>query len=322
MKNLLRNTIALLLLGAAFLLFQNQLKSFYFSIRDKFFPCEFPIKYSIDDFDNRFGLSREEFLNSIEKAENIWEKAVHKNLFSYDPKGILKINLIYDDRQEITEKLTDLDFKIQSDKDYYDNLISRYENLKKDYSLEKTELQTDIVSFQNRQTEYEKSVTFWNNRGGASKQEFNRLNQELILLNEEVVELNQRQSVLNEKAKEINNLVDELNAFAKKINGKTENYNDLGRELGDEFEEGVYVENGLEKAINIYQFKDENNLVRILVHELGHALSLEHSENPSAIMYRLNAGENLELSKNDILMLKEHCKIDVSSAGIEPAITP
>ena len=45
------------------------------------------------------------------------------------------------------------------------------------------------------------------------------------------------------------------------------------------------------------------------MHELGHALDLEHIDNASAVMYRLNDGINLNLTEDDINLLKAHCGI-------------
>ena len=71
-------------------------------------PCEQSIMYTIGTFDGRFGLSRQTFLSVIKEAETIWEKPVGKDLFAYADDGSLKINLIYDYRQQATSKLKSL----------------------------------------------------------------------------------------------------------------------------------------------------------------------------------------------------------------------
>jgi len=62
------------------------------------------------------------------------------------------------------------------------------------------------------------------------------------------------------------------------------------------------------QSITIYHFDNGEKLVRLLVHELGHALRLPHSENSQAVMYRLNQYDTAELTADDITALKTRCE--------------
>ncbi|MEI8270762.1 MAG: matrixin family metalloprotease, partial [bacterium] len=117
------------------------------------------------------------------------------------------------------------------------------------------------------------------------------------------------QDELNVYVKKINSLVDELNQSASSINSQAVEYNKIGGQLGDQFEEGLYHSDKYGKYIEIYQFEDKNKLERVVMHELGHALVLDHSGDPNDIMYGLNTGINLEPTVDDINALKTRCEI-------------
>src|SRR3989338_9295291 len=93
-----------------------QFRGHIFGVFSPIPPCTKPIPYTLGTFDAKFNISKKYFLEAVAQAETIWEnpKGDHlgKNLFVYSPtntsKSVLKINLIYDYRQQAPSKLADL----------------------------------------------------------------------------------------------------------------------------------------------------------------------------------------------------------------------
>jgi len=107
----------------------------------------------------------------------------------------------------------------------------------------------------------------------------------------------------------LNSVVTIMNRLANELKLNVKTYNTIGSSTGEEFSEGEYVSDSAGRRVNIYQFSDTDQLVRVLEHELGHALGLGHVKSPGSIMYRLNDGTGKELSADDIAELKFICKI-------------
>src|SRR5687768_17415214 len=142
-------------------------------------PCSKPLGYYIADFDPRFKISEPEFLQAMAEAEAIWEESSGKNLFNHDQEsGELKISLIYDYRQEASEHLQSLGYKIEKTQSSYDNLKAYYDTTYADYTQKKSTLDIMIRQFESRKATYEKQVNYWNQQGGAPKKEANELNAE------------------------------------------------------------------------------------------------------------------------------------------------
>ena len=280
-------------------------------------PCSTPIPYTLGTFDTQFGISQADFLTALTEAQAIWEKPqgdyLGKELFTYVPNdsdpNALKINLVYDYRQQATSKLASLGIVVGNDQSSYDALKTQFTNLESTYNTEKSSFNTEVTDFNQKQDAYEAEVNSWNQKGGAPQADYDRLQATQVELKNESAQLQVTQSNLNNMIDEINAMVVVLNRLVATLNLSVDQYNSVNGTLGESFEEGVYVEDGASRHIDIYEYSNHDKLVRVLAHELGHALGMQHVTDPNAIMYKFNQSTSLALSQADINELKTVCEI-------------
>lgn len=275
-------------------------------------PCQKPLEYGLGRFDTQFDVSKQDFRAYIAEAEKVWEKALGRDIFNYDPDASFKINLIYDQRQLETMQKQKTEFGLSAAEAVFKKLDAEFSLFKDQYESRTAAYERDLVDFEQNKASYDQSVDFWNKKGGAPKETFEKLEAERVYLNAEAERLNTEAKAINQMAKELNLLLERRNAEAKKYNQIIAAYN---RQYGGglEFNQAEYVGNPQsgKGEINVYQYGGRADLILALAHEFGHALGMDHVEGAKSIMYYLTSSDmaiSLTPSSEDLVELQRVCK--------------
>lgn len=270
-------------------------------------PCARVLEYSLGQFDQDFGISREYFLQKIVESERVWEEAIGRELFRYNPEASFALNLVYDNRQAETESRRRAEFGLTAIEEAFEAVDARFEAFKREFERLSAQYENEVKNYEKAKADYERQVDFWNSRGGAPSKEYADLERERD-------SLNQTAQSLNTKAQELNRLSQELNELLAERNRSAEAYNKMAKSYNQKYGHGVEFNQAeyTGKEINIYQFTTGGDLVLALAHEFGHALGLDHVSAPGSLMYYVSEegqASTLKLSEADLSELNRVCKV-------------
>jgi peptidoglycan hydrolase CwlO-like protein len=256
-------------------------------------PCEEPRTYRIGSIDPKYNLNKYEFISKIQSASDIWSDHYGKNLFIYDAKGDIEINLVYDQRSFLSTKINDLNSQVKARQKELDPEIESYKNKTSQFRSKVTQLNNDIE--------------YWNTKGGAPPEEYEKLKSRQAALRQEG-------EALAAEAARLNQTTEEFNSQVGQLHNTIENFNE---ELSYKPEEGEYIYDNGKETINIYFDNSETELIHTLAHEFGHALGIEHNNNPLSIMHP-KTNERIELSVDDLEGLQKACeKKNIVELGVQ-----
>ncbi len=280
-------------------------------------PCKVPIRYHIGTVDERFGAKRENLIAIAKKAEAMWEEKLGKELFIYDEQGDLPVNFIFDERQKNADLEAELKEDLEAKKGMSDGVAEQYQALIKEFRTVQKNYETRVGAYESSLSAYNNEVGEWNRKGGVPPEHIQELKKKEQALNDE-------KKSLEVLAKKLNSLVVKLNAIGAKGNGLVKDYNTVVSEYNARFNEASEFTQGdyTGDAIHIYQFDSDDELIIVLVHEFGHALSLGHVAGEKSVMYHLMEKQRITdgLSKEDIAEFDRVCNQERSISSIVGSI--
>lgn len=265
--------------------------------------CPVPIYYSLGEIDERFDITAEELKAVAAKAEAVWEDLTPEELFVYDERSDFKINLIFDERQQLAR--TEDDWRASLDKQESTNQsqMDFIENLSADYERQETAYKVKRDEYEEKLSSYNAKVDNYNKQGGAPPNVYADLQEEQKALNSLATSLSASEKKLNALADQINDLGESTNEKINAYNQEVLKYNDLFGSR-DIFTQGDFKR----ERINIYKFSSESELTRVLSHEFGHSLGLPHVEGEGSVMYYLTTDtDSLLVSETDRQALMTVC---------------
>ncbi len=277
---------AIIFFGAIYFdpkLHQQFVSHLYFSY------CDSPIHYRVDNVDPRFGISKQVFETDVSQATKIWDQAEGKDLFVYDPRGDLSINLTFDQRQALNNQINQIQNQLNNQQSTLKPELAQY--------------QQESAGFDAKVQAFKSEVDYWNSQGGAPPDEYQKLQQE--------------QADLKAEADRLDQMAKDLNLSASQYNANVDKYNQTVGEFNQALqlkpEEGLY--DGPNDRIDIYFDNSQSELIHTLAHELGHALGMDHNPNPRSIMYAYSTKYTAPTA-NDLASLQEVCKTHSIFEGV------
>lgn len=295
LRGIVNIILVLMISGAAYLVYDRVSAD----------PCGETLTYGIGSIDPKFGVSESTLVSLLTQTEQVWETPFGYNFFTYDKTAKFKVNLVFDERQQRTIDERNTRSVIDSQQEQYRQKASEYSALLAEHSELNIQYEEQLSIYNSRLQKYNEEVDYWNRNGGAPQKEFARLQKEKTDLQIESARLENVRRTLNQKVSQLNSLGAEVNDMAKRLNLDVDAYNGkFGK--AREFDQGSY--NG--KEINIFQFSGHEDLKLVLAHEFGHALGLDHIQDPESVMYYLMDRQNiknLSITQADADALRDRC---------------
>ncbi|MEX2640720.1 MAG: matrixin family metalloprotease [Balneolales bacterium] len=265
-------------------------------------PCAWPLTYSIEHLDPRFGINAAQLSSALDDVERIWAGPFNQPVLSRTENGQVKVSILFDERQQRSidqKRVTD---QLGQDRRSYEHMVSRRKMLNDRFELENRQYQTDNRKLDQRVGEHNRKITRWNREGNIPDDVIEELETEQK-------ELDRLRARIFSAGKELEKLVDETNALTDRINRFIGETNALADDFNETFvnndpiRQGEYASQADQRSINIYQFSDLNKLRFVLAHEFGHALGIGHVDSSNSVMYEMTSDDNttgeLRLTRQD-----------------------
>ena len=296
------------IIGGVYYAYPNKVSSFLGTATGRI-PCKEPLTYRIGTIDSRFDVTEEELKTIMQQVESIWEDPMKRELLQYQDNGSVAVHLIYTEEQERTKAQKNYTDRIETVKQQLSAVRQNYERLTTSYKKRSEDYKESLSEYNQAVSEYNAYVDKWRSKGGLPHDKKPTVDR-MLRGNDRLERIvDRKQKNMESVRKRVNTKSEQLNDLVGRQNELINEYN---RRFGDarKFNQGHYIQQGLNKRINIYQFGNHAELKTVLAHESGHALGIGHVSNPKSIMHSVMREQNianLSLSPQDIRALEQRC---------------
>jgi hypothetical protein len=243
--------------------------------------CDTPIPYKLGLLDPKFSLSQASMVSATQNAADIWNKTYGKPLFIDSPTAALTVNFIYDQRSALYTHIDQLQNQLNQKNTTLQQQINSYES--------------DLAAFEQKLANFIAQVAQVNQSGGATPDVYKKL---IAQKNELSVEGDS----LNAWARQFNLAAHDFNSEVQSLNQSVSQFNQA---VAQKPEEGLY--DGNDNTITIYFVNNHQELIHTLAHEFGHALEMQHTNDPQSIMYPYTTSF-LSVTPQDRQQLDDVCR--------------
>ncbi len=302
------NALLLVVAGFLFLLYASGTDS---DTMQSTAPCSEPLTFHMGEIDERFNISEERIAEVLRNVSRAWSEAAGAEVMKFSEDGDVQVNFVYDSQQQMTDRELQFRERLNREEREISRLESEHRQMTERFDQKTMEYRNDSADLQNKIDRMNEWVNEQNSAGGFTEEKLEVFKERESEINREANELNYRAEQLSVMANEINRFMDDLNEKIDQKNRLIKEYNNTFSGTR-RFTQGTYQWVGNRRWINVFQFSGQRELELVLAHEMGHAIGIDHVDNPQSVMHHLmgnQSGPELQFTDEDILALEKICGI-------------
>ncbi len=260
-------------------------------------PCSEPLAWQVGEVDERFGLGAGEVEAALREAAALWNDAAGRTLIAVEEGRGSPVRLVFDERHQQIQELLPRKERLDEMAREISREQVRLEEEQHDLWVSQQEHERRLSTLERRQEEHDRQVEYWENRGDATEDVRRELRRVADELDRERQAVNEEGARITERAREVNRGVERLNELVEAYNQERRSVEAETR--ASRIQSAHYQESrrsmgrwtvSVDREIFVWQFNDREHLVRILAHELGNALGLDHAAEREAVMHPVTRG--------------------------------